>query len=161
MLFLCLGRIAPGSGLANKAVIFVLAGLLGVSSKAPSSLVLSLESCLRQCLSLLSVCPQGGMAGVKVSLNTIAGDVFAMEDTATALSCSSISASLAAGSAFLLGPSASLAQKAALMLGFGGVDLFGATAGLLPALKRNAKKAEQEAAAKTAEEAAAQAAADA
>eukprot|EP01052_Picozoa_sp_SAG31_P009862 SAG31_NODE_528_length_14438_cov_2.252877_5_plen_280_part_00 len=116
VLFLCFGKIRPGGSMANKALIFVLAGLLG-----------------------------GGMAGVKITLNTIAGDIFPMEDTATALSCCSISSSFAAGSAFLLGPSASLTQKAAIMAGFEAVDLTGATIGLLPALAKASKKQNEEA----------------
>lgn len=47
-------------------------------------------------------------------INTIVGDVFDMEETSTALACSNIATSLTAGSAFIIGPNASL--RASLLI---------------------------------------------
>ena len=44
-------------------------------------------------------------SGSKLMVNTIVGDIFDMDDTSTALSCSNIATSLATGSAFIIGVS--------------------------------------------------------
>ena len=46
-------------------------------------------------LALAQACMGGGMAGEKLMINTVVGDHFDAQDTATALACSNIAASIA------------------------------------------------------------------
>ena len=82
-----------------------------------------------------------GMTGSKLMVNTVVGDIFDMEDTTTALSCANIATSITAGSAFLIGPNASLRTKSNLFATLGAISLLG-MASMIPLLRkaREAKK---------------------
>ena len=88
----------------------------------------------------LAACLGAGMSGSKLMINTVVGDIFNMEDTSTALACSNIAQSLTAGSAFVIGPNASLRTKSRLSAMLGLLS-FLAMLGVLPVLSR-AKKAQ-------------------
>jgi hypothetical protein len=81
----------------------------------------------------------GGMAGEKLMINTIIGDNYVTADTSSALACSNLASSIAAGSAFLLGPNASLALKSRAAA-IGGAASFLAMVLGLPMLLRAKKK---------------------
>ena len=90
---------------------------------------------------LLAACMGTGMTGSKLMVNTVVGDIFDMEDTTTALSCANIATSITAGSAFLIGPNASLRTKSNLFATLGAISLLG-MASMIPLLRkaREAKK---------------------
>ena len=74
------------------------------------------------------------MTASKLMVNTIVGDTFDMEDTSTALSCANVATSVTAGTAFLIGPNASVRTKCSLFAGLGGIS-FLAMMAMLPKMK--------------------------